>query len=48
MAKPKRKPDDKAQKKRFIEKARDLKADESGKGFERALKKILPPKKAHS
>lgn len=42
MAKPKQ--DDKAQSKRFIEKARELKADESGKKFERAFKTAVPPK----
>ncbi len=41
MAKPKRKPDDKAQKERFIEKARELGADESGEAFERAFNKVV-------
>jgi hypothetical protein len=41
MAKPKRKRDDKSQKERFIEKAREVEADESGEAFERALKKII-------
>ena len=45
MAKPKLKQDEKAQSERFIEKARELEADMSGKAFERALKKIVPPKK---
>ena len=44
MDKPKPEPDDKEQSKRFIEKARELGADESGEEFERALKKIVPPK----
>ena len=42
----KAKSDDKAQKERFIEKARELDADDSGKEFENAFKKIVPPKKA--
>ena len=37
--------DDKEQSQRFIEKARELGADESGKKFERALKKLVPPVK---
>lgn len=44
MAKLKRKQDDKAQSERFIDKARELEADESGKVFERAFKRILPVK----
>ena len=48
MAKPKRKPDDKAQKERFIKKARELKADETGEAFEREFKKIVPPKRGKS
>ena len=36
---------DKAQTKRFIDKARELEADETGKRFERALGKIVPPKR---
>ncbi len=44
MAKAKPKPDDKAQSKRFIEKARELEADETGAAFERVLKKIVRPK----
>lgn len=48
MAKPKRKQDDKAQSKRFIEKARETEADETGEDFERAFKKIVPPKKPKS
>ncbi len=46
MAKPK--PDDKAQKERFIKKAREIEADDSGEEFERAFKKILPSKEASS
>jgi hypothetical protein len=40
----KRKPDDPEQSRRFEEKARELGADESGKSFERAFKKIAPAK----
>jgi hypothetical protein len=47
MAKPKRKQDNKEQSERFIEKAREIEADESGKAFERAFKKVSPPKKPH-
>lgn len=43
MAKAKPKPDEKSQKERFIETAREVEADESGKAFERALKKVIPP-----
>lgn len=41
MAKPKQEPDDKAQSERFIEKARELEADETGEAFDRALGKVL-------
>ena len=41
----KQKPDDKTQKKRFIEKARELDADESRETFERAFKNVVPPKR---
>ncbi len=34
----------KAQSKRFVEKAKELGADESGEAFERAIKKVVPPK----
>jgi len=37
--------DDKEQSKRFIETARKLEADESGEKFDRALKKIIRPKR---
>lgn len=47
MAKPKRKQDDKAQSERFKKKARELEADETGDEFERAFKKIIPPKPTH-
>lgn len=43
MAKPKRKQDDKEQSKRFVEKAHEVEADESGEAFERAFKKVVPP-----
>ncbi len=46
MTKPKRKSDEKAQKERFIKKARELEADETGETFERAFKKVANPKKA--
>ena len=39
------KKDQKDQSERFIEKAKELGVDESGEAFERALKKIVPPKK---
>jgi hypothetical protein len=45
--KPKLKPDDPAQSKRFIEAAREAEADESQEGAERAFKSIIKqPKKA--
>ena len=40
------KPDDEAQSKRFIEKAREIKADETEEGADRAFKKAAQPKKA--
>ena len=46
MTKPKPKQDDKEQSKRFIERAREIEADESDEAFERALKKIVPPNPA--
>lgn len=36
----------KSQRERFMETARDVEADESGKTFERTFKKLIPPKKA--
>lgn len=36
---------DKEQSKRFIEKARELEADESGQKFEQVIEKIIPSKK---
>ena len=48
-AMPKRKEpelDPKEQFKRFVETALDHGVDESGKEFERAFKKVVPPKKA--
>ena len=41
----KRKPDDPAQSKRFIEAAREAKADETREGADRAFKKVVLPKK---
>ncbi len=41
-----RKSDQKSQSERFIETARAIGVDESGKEFERVLKKILPSSKA--
>ena len=38
-------PDDKEQSARFLEDARRLGVDESGKSFQRALKVIAPPNK---
>lgn len=35
--------DEKPQKQRFEEAAREAQADESGRQFERAVKKIVPP-----
>lgn len=35
----------KTQSERFIEKARELEADESGKEFERVFRKAVPPKR---
>lgn len=45
MARTKTKPDDEAQKKRFIEKARELGADESEEAFERAFKRVVPARR---
>ena len=39
-----RKAKDKEQSKRFIKKAREIGADESGDAFERAFNKIVPPR----
>lgn len=44
MAKPKRKQDDKQQSKRFIQKAREVVTDKSGETFDKAFRKIVPPK----
>lgn len=43
--KPKRKPDDPAQYKRFLEAAKKAEADETEKGADRAFKKIATPKR---
>jgi hypothetical protein len=37
--------DDKEQSKRFVEKAKELGFDESGKAFEIAIKTVIPKKK---
>jgi lipoate-protein ligase A len=47
--KPKtRKKDEKSQPERFVEKAKELGADESAEAFERAFKKVVPPIKRSS
>ena len=43
--KKKPEPDDKEQSARFVETAKALESDESGKTFERALRKIVPKKR---
>jgi hypothetical protein len=43
MAKPK--PDDSEQSKRFIDTAREIGADETAKGADRAFKKVVQPPK---
>lgn len=40
----KHKPDDEAQSKRFVEKAREIQADESNEGADRAFKKAVTKK----
>ena len=45
MPKQKLKQDNPEQSKRFIETAKALELDETGEEFERALKRIVPPKK---
>ena len=47
-SKTKAKAKDKEQSKRFIEKAREIGADESGESFEHAFKKITPPRSKSS
>ena len=44
MDKQKPKPDDPKQSERFVETAHKLEVDESGKSFERALRKVAPKK----
>ena len=44
--KPPANADDKAQSERFIDTAREYGADVSGEKFERAFKKVVPPKKS--
>jgi hypothetical protein len=45
MPKKKRRDTPEEQSQRFVETARELECDETGKTFERALKVIAPPKK---
>ena len=45
MRKPKAKPDDPEQMKRFIEGAREVEAGETAEDFERAFKKVVPSKR---
>jgi hypothetical protein len=45
VEKPKIKPDDPAQSKRFVEAARQAKADETREGADRAFRKIAKPPK---
>lgn len=44
--KPKPPADDPEQSKRFIETAREIGADETREGADRAFKRVVPPKKA--
>lgn len=44
--KTKLKSDDPEQSKRFIETAREIGTDETGKEFEKAIKRIVPPKRS--
>jgi len=46
--KPKTKPDDPAESKRFIDMAREVDADESPDALDRAFKKVVPTKPAAS
>jgi hypothetical protein len=43
--KPERKPDDPAQYQRFLEAAREAKADETEEGADQAFKKVVTPSK---
>ena len=45
MAKAKRKASQEEQSARFVVAAREAGVDETGKGFDRAFKKLIPPKK---
>ena len=45
MEKQKPKPDDPKQSARFVEDAQKLEVDESGKSFERAVRKVVPKTK---
>ena len=42
MAKSKRKPDDKEQSERFIEKAKEIANDDAAEAFERAVERVIP------
>lgn len=48
MTKPKPRPDNPEQSARFIEAAKAAQVDETGEAFERAFKRIVPPKIARS
>jgi hypothetical protein len=43
---PKPKPDNPAQSQRFIDAAKEAGVDETGEGFDKAFKKIVPEKRA--
>tara|TARA_R110000850_G_scaffold122706_1_gene240669 strand:+ start:488 stop:652 length:165 start_codon:yes stop_codon:yes gene_type:complete len=43
---PSVKPDDPAEYERFLATAKKVEADETSEGFERAMKKIVPPKRS--
>lgn len=47
MASKKPVPDDKEQSQRFVETAKMLGSDESGKNFDRALESVVPSKSLH-
>jgi hypothetical protein len=44
-AKPEAKGPEKSQRERFIETAREIGVDETGKEFMRALRKVVPPRR---
>jgi hypothetical protein len=43
--KPKKPKDNRTQSERFTDTAKELGADESGEAFERAFKKVVPPRR---